>query len=325
MVWVVEDLRGLASLAVVLFHFRARTGVDGLVSLFWNGRLGVHAFFVISGFVMPMALARAGYRFRDFPSFVAKRVVRLDPPYFLAILLVLALRFLPHALFGVGERPPPEWARLGSHLLYLTGILGFEWLNPVFWTLALEFQFYLALGALFPLLGNDRPARLAVLIAVCTAGPLVARGSLSILPFLPLFGLGLLALWWRRGADSRPSLAVSALWLTCVLGGRFGWDVGTVGLGTAALIALVTTRSRHLGWLGTVSYSLYLVHNPAGGVGEWLSDRLLHLGGRGLLPFLIPVLFSVGAALLFHRIIERPARRWAAAIPYRSEAPGKRG
>src|ERR1700750_1066981 len=74
---VLDTLRGVASLAVCWFHltsFKYNTP-DGTAYPLLKGTgrygwLGVEVFFVISGFVLPYSLHRAGYRLRDYPIFV---------------------------------------------------------------------------------------------------------------------------------------------------------------------------------------------------------------------------------------------------------------
>ena len=66
----------------------------------WNvlGLYGVSVFFVISGFVIPYSLYRGGYRLPQYGKFVLKRIIRLDPPYLVTIILILALGFLSRVL-----------------------------------------------------------------------------------------------------------------------------------------------------------------------------------------------------------------------------------
>lgn len=95
---VVEALRGIAALAVAWFHF---TNGGQLLPDGWlkdSGRygwLGVEIFFVISGFIIPYSMLRGGFRFpRDVGVFVAKRLIRLEPPYLVAIAIVIVLGYL---------------------------------------------------------------------------------------------------------------------------------------------------------------------------------------------------------------------------------------
>ena len=113
---------------------------------------------MISGFVIPWSLHRSGYQLHDFHRFVLKRLLRLEPPYLVALASVVAFA----AFYAwVKQRPfPPEehwWLQVALHLGYLTRFFGFDWLNDLYWTLAVEFQFYLLIGLVFPLLGCVAP------------------------------------------------------------------------------------------------------------------------------------------------------------------------
>ena len=55
------------------------------------GWAGVEVFFVISGFIIPFTLWQSGYRLKNYARFILKRIIRLDPPYLLSILLAIAL------------------------------------------------------------------------------------------------------------------------------------------------------------------------------------------------------------------------------------------
>ena len=78
----VESLRGVAALAVAWFHVTAIHGDSWARSSGHYGWLGVDAFFVISGFVVPYSIARTfpNYTIRDLPNFVLRRATRLEPP-----------------------------------------------------------------------------------------------------------------------------------------------------------------------------------------------------------------------------------------------------
>src|ERR1700761_6863297 len=93
-----DALRGLAALSVMWFHFTKHmipsigTGV-----VYTSGRygwLGVEVFFVISGFVIPYAMHRAGYTISCYGKFLLKRITRLDPPYLLSIVFIIAYQYV---------------------------------------------------------------------------------------------------------------------------------------------------------------------------------------------------------------------------------------
>src|SRR5688500_10025543 len=204
-----DFLRGVASLAVCWFHLTTFTyaSPDGgfysalrLTGAY--GWLGVEAFFVISGFVIPYSLHRAGYRLGSYPASILKRLVRLDPPYVVSVGLVLALAFGYAFLKGQApevEGEPIGWARVMLHLGYANIFFGYEWLNPSFWTLAIEFQYYLLVGLAYPLLVAENRWLRRAAFACCAALSLLAGRELVggvtpysnfIVRFVPLFLLG---------------------------------------------------------------------------------------------------------------------------------------
>ena len=86
----VESLRGIAAFIVMWAHF----GHTAQWLKFAPGSLGVFIFFVISGFVIPYAMQSVGYTHRDAGRFILRRLVRLEPPYLVAVVVMLALMLL---------------------------------------------------------------------------------------------------------------------------------------------------------------------------------------------------------------------------------------
>jgi peptidoglycan/LPS O-acetylase OafA/YrhL len=144
---IIELLRVTASLAVTWFHFTNGNAAflpPGILKLSGvYGWLGVEIFFVISGFIIPYSMWRGHFRLQsDWLTFFKKRVVRIYPAYLLTIALIVFLWHLSSLTPGFGGEIPKFLAGdLISHLFFLNGLLGKEWLNPVFWTLAIEFQY----------------------------------------------------------------------------------------------------------------------------------------------------------------------------------------
>jgi peptidoglycan/LPS O-acetylase OafA/YrhL len=115
---VVEALRALASVSVALFHFCSQLDSNGAQIVAAYGWLGVDVFFVISGFVIPLSLYGTGYGLRDFPSFLLRRLVRLEPAYLVSIAVVLILWHASQAVPGFAGQAPsysiPQWRRTCS-------------------------------------------------------------------------------------------------------------------------------------------------------------------------------------------------------------------
>ncbi|MBL8328774.1 MAG: acyltransferase [Rubrivivax sp.] len=160
-----DGLRGLAVLAVVLYHFG--------VPFAPGGSLGVDVFFVLSGFVVTRALLRGlgepGWRWR----FLVRRFWRLMPAMG-ALLLAAAVWFW---IQGRGI-DAAEWSALAGGLA-----MTYNWAHLFasadrdvihLWSLAIEWQFYL----LAPLLMGLAPRSLLWLIALLAAGSVVLRATL---------------------------------------------------------------------------------------------------------------------------------------------------
>jgi peptidoglycan/LPS O-acetylase OafA/YrhL len=320
----IDVLRGLAALAVCWYHFTQ--GNPGflppgpLKASGVRGWLGVEVFFVISGFVIPYALYRARYRLGDYGRFVLKRIIRLDPPYFFSIVVVLAAGYVSARLPGYGGEPfAVNWVQLALHLGYVNVFFGYRWLSPVFWTLALELQYYLLIGLLFPLLlTRSRVVRVA---AFSTAAALAwaVPADAFVFHWLFLFLAGIVVFQHRAGLLAGPGLFAGLAVSSVGVAMTHGAMVAAVVLTTALVLSFVTLPATGvLGFLGRVSYSLYLVHVPIGG-------RVINLGARYELSAVGQVAVLAAAlattllsAYLMYVLVERPAQRWSAAIRYRS-------
>ena len=95
---VITLLRGLAALMVCLYHFICTTTdyiTDEItLNIFHFGELGVSMFFMISGIVLPLSMINSNYKTSSWKSFLLKRIIRIEPPYLLAVLLVLTGLFI---------------------------------------------------------------------------------------------------------------------------------------------------------------------------------------------------------------------------------------
>ena len=325
---VVDLLRGLAAAAVCWFHFT--NGNEESLPDGWlkdSGRLGylgVDVFFVVSGFVLPYSLLRGGFTLRSVPTFVAKRVVRLDPPVYVVIAVELALGWL--AAQTPGFRGPPfvfDPVQLLLHLGYLNAVWGYQWAVPVLWTLGIEFQFYLLVAVAFPLLAHRRPAvRAAAVGAFCALAFALPDGD-WVFPYLGLFALGVVTFHYRGGMLPRLAFVAAVAAVTAVVHQVQGPLVAGTGAAAAVAIGLLDVRPpRPFRWLGNVSYSLYLVHMPLG-------MRVVNFGTpfAHTVPAQLAVLAAGSAASLIvaaalYRAVERPCQAWAARVRYRPPQPG---
>ena len=332
-------LRGLASLAVCWFHltrFHYNTPdqrVFALVRQTGNyGWLGVEVFFVISGFVIPYSLYRARYRIRDFFTYLARRLVRLDPPYLAAIATMLVLAYVSSLTSGRPvdiEGQPVGLARVLLHLGYLNIFFTrYEWLNPNFWTLAIEMQYYLLMGLAFPLVVARNPAvRLAAIAAMAASNvayvPTLFPAAPPWATFIPgllcLFLLGILTFQFCvgliRAAEYVPALIVVAVTSIVTLGRA----PSLAGLAAVAVILTNPRPSIVSGFLAKISYSLYLLHWPIGHytlsvVG--MKYLKAESDAARIFVLFLALALCLGSAYLLYILVERPAQRWSRRFRY---------
>jgi peptidoglycan/LPS O-acetylase OafA/YrhL len=258
----VDQLRGLAALAVVLCHlavsaYREAPNLGGdpwpwLALILGFGYLGVPLFFVISGFCIHLpqarALARAPAITPDWRRFFARRFWRLYPPYLAALVVALAL-------WWVAGSPIP-WLAVTTQALLVHPFhtATFDGVNPPAWTLAVEAQLYLAYPVVFRLIARFGALRaLGTVLAVTMA----YRVALAFMP-LPIEIAGpawelFLARWfeWVLGATVA-EWAAGRLTLPRVLSSP--WP-GAIALGTGVLLE----------WYAGY-YRLYVLKEPLYGV-----------------------------------------------------------
>src|SRR6266568_3937548 len=168
---IIEAMRGIAAISVALFHFSVQ--LEGTArELFAYGWVGVDVFFVISGFVIPLSLSGRGYSVRQFPQFMLRRMVRLEPPYLASVVLVLGVWYLAALTPGLGgPRPDYSWPQIASHVLYAIPLTQYTWLSQAYWSLAYEFVFYIVAGLTFASL-IEWPVEWTVLLAALIAAAL---------------------------------------------------------------------------------------------------------------------------------------------------------
>ncbi len=332
---LIEYLRGLAALSVVWFHLTT-TYPDNWVrasgSLGW---LGVEVFFVISGFVIPLSIASAyaHYSVQEFPRFLTRRLLRLEPPYLLSVFLALLLWQLSAITPGF-QGADAEWnsGQILAHLLYLIPLTDYAWLQPVYWSLAWEFAFYILMGLLFPLVGTlERRVYWYLVAGVLSA--LVLFDVLNERVLLFVIGIAIYRIHAKFArAHSRspePGTQVERfanLTIVAVAGGVIATTevgIAVTGVMIGLLILFFSNAvapswlNRPLLFLGACSYSLYLTHVLIGG-------RVINLGRRFVegpyaefLLSLFALLFCLLFAWLFMLLIERPsvalAKQWTSA------------
>lgn len=291
---LIDWLRGFAALAVVMFHYfhaSARDGwvplkTDPLLSLLSSyGYLGVHLFFMISGYVIMMTAQRSTLR-----RFAASRLSRLLPAFWVCMALTALVELaLPDAPIK-----PESWAQFAANLSMVPTWFGQEPMDGAYWSLTVEITFYLWV-ALVIVCGQIRRLEWLLLgwLALSLVNflrPMYTLQLFTVVQWAPLFTAGayfyaVRQSGWTRlravGLLASLLLALAYAWVeTGVLTHRealWAFGQGPTHLGTGALVLLFfalflgiatgrlrVRETRTSDFLGRLTYPLYLIHQHVG-------------------------------------------------------------
>lgn len=324
---VLDGFRAIAILIVLLSH----VGLAHIIP----GKFGVTLFFFLSGYLITTILRQEFelHRTVTLRIFYFRRIVRILPPMYIAIILAIGL-----GLLGVID--PIDVKLLFVDLLFLSNYIQGSGLPIGLWSLAIEEHFYV----IFPLIATAAfhwrgPAFCAVLCAVLCGVALVLRiieaSDPDNLKYMAewthtrfdsiLFG-SILACWNNPVIDKRDQLPPArasyliglALLLVCFLyRDEYFRQTLRYTIQGIALILLFNTAIHDKGyvrkflshvvfqWIAVLSYSLYLVHSfillACHRMLDSVSDHVASAAG---------IFISFSIAVLIFVAVERPLGRW---------------
>ena len=303
----------------------------------WAGQEAVLVFFVLSGLVLVLPASRG--RSIDWIAYYPSRLIRLYLPVVFAVALAVVLaRLWPRASDG-GDSP---WIQMHNEAPTLAAALhnsfllnGTTWLNSPLWSLQWEVLFSLLLPLYvwialrwghkhWPVIGT-------VLVALVVLGENLGVAALKYLPF---FGLGALiavnlprldGVRARFDRSRRSVLLQSAIVVMALLLLTFRWWPGrllpvllaqyagaVVSTGAVAIVlvalclpgAQAALSSRVLVAAGTISFSLYLVHEPI-----LVTLAVVAPADMSWIAPLAGIPLALVAGWLFYAVIERGTHR----------------
>ncbi|MFT4677904.1 MAG: peptidoglycan/LPS O-acetylase OafA/YrhL [Flavobacteriales bacterium] len=307
-------LRGIAAMMVCVYHFTAYEDFRGALlpaddMLVWLGEFGVQGvfiFFVISGFVIPLSLEKVNFKLSKIGRFLAKRWTRIEIPYFMSIALVLVIQVVFAGKNGTEFSL--ELGRLAHHLLYTIPFSSHEWYNPIYWTLAIEFQFYIVIALLFPLLVSNKTWVVIFTLVVFALSGLLVDDHRGVMYYAPIFAQGMALFLWKVKR-------IKSVMAWSLIGGFVILTACTHELTIAvfALLAILAieytnVNERLTNYFGDISYSLYLTHGAIGGSVIYLLARHVDDYSLKIGLIIIAILASVVGAQIFWKIIENPSK-----------------
>lgn len=340
-----DGLRGLAAFVVLMHHCFLvspllrmavqSAGVGQLepwvwwatftpLHLIWAGGEAVFVFFILSGFVL--ALPFIGDERPSWAAYWPKRLIRIYLPVWASLIFALWATWVFPRIVGPELSPwvnqHDEAPNVFSDALLL---LGTGNLNSPLWSLQWEMYFSLLLPLYVVAALRFRRGWL-----VCLAGLVLLIGAgqqlgVMTLVCLPIFGIGVLMAarrdalhkWAAKiGRWGWAGLLVLAIVLLCSqwIFPRLPVGIATTTIGGALLLfAFIGCRAViNLGnnslvhWLGTRSFSLYLVHEP---IVLSIVVSLQATNPFQVAAYAVPL--SLLAAEIFFRLVEQPSHRLA--------------
>jgi peptidoglycan/LPS O-acetylase OafA/YrhL len=326
----IDGLRALAVASVIMFHAR----VPG----FSNGFLGVDIFFAISGFLITSVILKEyeGSGF-SYYSFVVRRARRILPALFVVMIASVPFAYwlmLPDALENFGQSLIAATLSSNNILLWLTTgywDVAAEY-KPLLhtWSLGVEEQFYLIYPFVLLLIVRLRGVATVIgIFALAVASFLFMVQELSRDPseafyllhcraWQLLIGAVAAVIYSHRSLQANQGLSgLGCLMMTLAL---LPFPLGDGALPARMLLAtfgaamylMWADADGHVTWLftrrsmvfvGTISYSLYLWHQPF-----FSFLRVGLVDEPNALQLALAAMLSVGVSVLSWRYVEVPFR-----------------
>lgn len=320
-------LRFIAACGVMLYHYTyvgprnhlSTVSYPFLSHIFKYGFLGVDVFFILSGFVILLTAYE-----KDAIAFTLARMVRLYPAYWICVTLTAAVIVLTRSLPATTITPFQYFA----NLTMVHGFFGIRNVSGVYWTLAIEIQFYFLIFLVL-LIGQVRRIRYALGVWLLASIILSFCRPHGVLHFFLLpewssyFIAGaMLFLIHREGASPYKLCVVGICYLLSVahvvkllpLGtSPLEADLSAPVIASALAVSYITflfiamrpqseSGSNPFYILGLITYPLYLLHQDIGYI-------LLRSAPKGMNPLLL-LAVVMAAMIAFAWLVHVGPEKW---------------
>lgn len=312
-----DGLRGLAALAVVLFHYiyhydRIYGHSFEVSEVFKYGSYGVHLFFMVSGFVIYWTISKSEKPL----DFIWSRFSRLYPVFWVALILT----FLAVLVFSLPGRERSFNTFIANFSMFHE-YLGYSHVDGAYWTLTLELAFYLWILTIF-CIGQIKNIE-KLLIFWVTFASIITFDNLGIsieptiqklflLNYIELFAAGICFYKYKDKSYSNWTHLLFAASIGAVYA-SYPIEI-TLGLLGLFLIFFLVIQNRAsvfshklIVYLGTISYSLYLIHQN---IGYIVIRNFYSQGLNPLLGILVAITLSITIAHLLMIFVERPSLKF---------------
>lgn len=356
-----EGLRGLLAMWVVLVHLTPASGIEpesmGWFAPLFDEKIRVQIFCIMSGFVI--FVMQAGNPERYLP-YLTRRLKRIYPAYIFAFFLSIAFSGIAYEALTAADfasdrnavrvellrQSFENWpAHVGAHLTVTHGIIP-EWLLPsgayAFlgqgWNISTEVQFYVIAPLVFFLMHQPRRwLRLGFIVAAIVAWALLRHypNKALISYYAVYFATGIVSyyVWKQNWSAARWLNPITVIAATVAIGSVDLAIAGWAFLFGFALMVRdqerrkdpVTVLLEHpvMMFLGTISYSLYLLHMIPLYGGMYLLNTLdLSQGGYFFALLVITYGLAIPMAYFAQRHVESSFYRSKTHGLHKAVVPG---
>ena len=345
-------LRGFAAFLVIVSHSLRATEVSyfegdipaqvTLARLFDLGTFGVLIFFVLSGCTLYISNEKY-LALKQIPVFYTKRVLRIWPAYLVSLIFYILAGFLFREFYS---EPQGHWIEkqfltdfnltdLGSYIFLIFNITGPDGLfNNAYWSLPVEFQYYILLPLIVASLrmtGMAGPCLIAILLFILPRTNLISIDNNQVFTLALSFCGGVLLgyIYKRTKYQLNPFMACCGILSTIItvmlistgsitvpdvpyfsnLWNLYIWmAIFIVALILFSDIRLSLRLERSLSWYGKISYSTYLYHNLFIAMFVLIisNTMLITADYKFYITFLFSLISSYFIAGLSYKFVEEP-------------------
>lgn len=342
-------LRGVASILVVLFHYRSflhpSVSPDAYTAIIREGRVWVDLFFALSGFILCyvyLPQRNTNGRTSLLTSYAVSRFARIYPLHLVTLLFVffyffvLGILNLIHAgtFCCLLDNPFRSWGSLAYNifLVHAWGVLDVPTWNIPSWSISVEFGCYLLFFAILaqpPSMRNKAIHFFAIvaMIAYTFLGLNFAvideNFRLSLIRGIAAFSLGMLAYLHKESVKKIPEAWINLLQIALVFTIIYLLHIDSNDTLVILLMPLlIVVTSNDTGWLysaarlksiyvvGLYSYFIYLWHYPIKFVALKISSIFGPFGEAASVLFVfILIAIVIAISAVSYNLFEMPVRR----------------
>ncbi len=319
---MIVNLRAIAALSVVIFHIGTSNDLfhqDSFIyNIFFWGHKGVQIFFTISSIVITQMLLKLNYDLSKFFLYMKRRWLRIYPPFFISYIIIYG-----YIIFRTHHFDFKSF--LSNIFLIVPYFKELQWLNnfkySIYWTLSIEWVFYIFLGLSFMLASSHSRFKryvfygIAILIHFFSTYYYFSNYSLIFEYWISYFLIGVVYTLYKNKILSFYEALITTFIFSLLTIYRFGYIDFLICITTIALINYIPNfKTKILTYLGEISYSIYLVQIFTSMPMINFLSKYTHQWYEKTLAIILSLAFCIVVAHYFYKYIEHTSHQLSKKI-----------